>query len=116
MIRQACLGLNIKTQIYLEIPFYNNTYDTDGDGVIDSLDLDPNDINSDSDGDGISDIDERRNGTDPLNIDTDNDGILDSEDTETINPNIESTVYDIDSLIGNINSNFKIVCEHKNKF
>ena len=103
-------------EVYLEIPFYNNTYDTDGDGVIDSLDLDPNDINSDSDGDGISDIDERRNGTDPLNIDTDNDGILDSEDTETINPNIESTVYDIDSLIGNINSNFKIKIQELDYF
>ena len=103
-------------EVYIEIPFFNNTYDTDGDGVIDSLDLDPNDINSDSDGDGISDIDERRNGTDPLNIDTDNDGILDSEDTETINPNIESTVYDIDSLIGNINSNFKIKIQELDYF
>ena len=103
-------------EVYIEIPFYNNTYDTDGDGVIDSLDLDPNDINSDSDGDGISDIDERRNGTDPLNIDTDNDGILDDEDTETINPNIESTVYDIDSLIGNINSNFKIKIQELDYF
>ena len=103
-------------EVYIEIPFYNNTYDTDGDGVIDSLDSDPNDINSDSDGDGISDIDERRNGTDPLNIDTDNDGILDDEDTETINPNIESTVYDIDSLIGNINSNFKIKIQELDYF
>ena len=93
---------------YLDIPFFNNTFDTDGDGVIDAYDADPLDIYSDSDGDGLSDILERTNGTDPLNPDTDGDGIGDNEDTSTINPNQGATVYDIDSLIGNKDASFKI--------
>ena len=51
---------------------------------------------------------ERSNGTDPLNPDTDDDGILDNVDTDTINPNQGATVYDIDSLIGNKDTSFKI--------
>ena len=96
------------TKVVLEIPFYNNTIDSDGDGVIDLYDVDSNDINSDSDGDGVSDIQERANGTNPLNPDTDGDGINDNLDTESINPDDGSTVYDIDSLIGNIDATFKI--------
>ncbi len=97
--------------VFLEIPFFNNTFDSDGDGVIDLYDVDSNDIYSDSDGDGVSDIVERSNGTDPLNPDTDGDGINDNEDTESINPNSGATVYDVDSLIGNINASFKIKIE-----
>ena len=97
--------------VVLEIPFFNNTFDSDGDGVIDLYDVDSNDIYSDSDGDGVSDIVERSNGTDPLNPDTDGDGINDNEDTESINPNSGETVYDVDSLIGNINASFKIKIE-----
>ena len=97
--------------VILEIPFFNNTFDSDGDGVIDLYDIDSNDIYSDSDGDGVSDIQERSNGTDPLNPDTDGDGINDREDTETINPNNGAVVYDIDSLIGNINASFKMKIE-----
>ena len=97
--------------VVLEIPFFNNTFDSDGDGVIDLYDVDSNDIYSDSDGDGVSDIVEKSNGTDPLNPDTDGDGINDNEDTESINPNNGATVYDVDSLIGNINASFKIKIE-----
>jgi hypothetical protein len=97
--------------VILEIPFFNNTFDSDGDGVIDLYDVDSNDIYSDSDGDGVSDIVEKSNGTDPLNPDTDGDGINDNEDTESINPNNGATVYDVDSLIGNINASFKIKIE-----
>ena len=53
--------------VVLEIPFFNNTFDSDGDEVIDLYDVDSNDIYSDSDGDGVSDIVEKSNGTDPLN-------------------------------------------------
>ena len=97
--------------VVLEIPFFNNTFDSDGDGVIDLYDVDSNDIYSDSDGDGVSDIVEKSNGTDPLNPDTDGDGINDNEDTESINPNNGATIYDVDSLIGNINASFKIKIE-----
>jgi hypothetical protein len=96
------------TNVYLDIPFFNNTFDNDGDGVIDIYDVDDNDVNSDSDGDGLTDIQERANGTDPLNPDTDGDGINDNIDTETINPNEGAKIYDIDSLLGNIESSFKI--------
>ena len=96
------------TEVLLEIPFFNNTYDNDGDGVIDLYDVDDNDIYSDSDGDGLSDIAEKANGSDPLNPDTDGDGIGDADDTETENPNEGATVYDVDSLIGNRDASFKV--------
>jgi hypothetical protein len=96
------------TEVYLDIPFFTNRNDKDGDGVIDSYDVDDNDVNSDSDGDGISDAQERANGTDPLNPDTDGDGIPDGQDDDTVNPNPGATVYDVDSLLGNFNDSFKI--------
>ena len=96
------------TDVYIDIPFFNNTFDSDGDGVIDIYDVDPNDINSDSDGDGLTDIQERANGSDPLNPDTDGDGITDDKDTDTQNPNAGATQYDVDSLLGNRDASFKI--------
>ena len=96
------------TEVYLDIPFFTNRNDKDGDGVIDSYDVDDNDVNSDSDGDGVSDAQERANGTDPLNPDTDGDGIPDGQDDDTVNPNPGATVYDVDSLLGNSNDSFKI--------
>lgn len=101
---------------YLDIPFFTNTYDTDGDGVIDIYDVDPNDIYSDSDGDGLADILERQNGTDPLDPDTDDDGILDNVDTDTINPNAGATLYDVDSIIGNKDASFKIKVQELDYF
>ncbi|OUW76231.1 MAG: hypothetical protein CBD72_04460 [Flavobacteriaceae bacterium TMED212] len=94
--------------VYLDIPFFTNRNDRDGDGVIDAYDVDDNDVNSDSDGDGVSDAVERANGTDPLNPDTDGDGILDGQDEDTDNPNSGVTVYDVDSLLGNFNNAFKL--------
>ena len=97
----------VKT-VYLDIPFFNNRNDRDGDGVIDFYDVDDNNVNSDSDGDGVSDSAERANGTDPLNPDTDGDGIPDGQDDDTINPNSGATVYDVDSLLGNFDDAFKL--------
>ena len=101
---------------YLDIPFYKNTFDSDGDGVIDAYDVDPFDIYSDSDGDGLADVLERSNGTDPLDPDTDDDGILDNVDTDTINPRQGATVYDIDSLIGNREASFKVKVQELDYF
>ena len=101
---------------YLDIPFFNNTFDSDGDGVIDAYDVDPFDIYSDSDGDGLSDVLERSNGTDPLDPDTDDDGILDNVDTDTVNPRQGATLYDIDSLIGNKDANFKLKVQELDYF
>lgn len=103
-------------EAYLDIPFFNNRNDRDGDGVIDAFDVDDNDVNSDSDGDGVSDSQERFNGTDPLNPDTDGDGIPDGEDDDTTNPNQGATVYDVDSLIGSYKNAFKIKIQEMNYY
>ena len=89
------------TEVWLEIPFYTNQRDRDGDGVIDAFDVDPDDPDSDSDGDNLTDLDESRSAIlDRLNPDTDGDGINDYEDDETINPDTEANVYEIDYLYG----------------
>ena len=64
------------TGVYLDLPFFNNTNDTDGDGVIDIYDSDPSNQESDSDNDGLSDIIESRAGLNPLSSDSDNDGLM----------------------------------------
>ena len=98
-------------EVFLEIPFFVNNDDTDGDGVIDQYDADPNDIYSDSDSDGVSDFDESLNLTDPLDIDTDSDGISDLDDEDnTISYPTENSQYRVDSIYGNRLStlNFKV--------
>ena len=68
------------TKVYLDLPYFNNSIDSDNDGVPDILEemegIDPDDF----DGDGVTNSDERSNGTDPLSPDTDGDGITDDED------------------------------------
>ena len=108
--------LETVNNVWLEIPFFTNQSDADGDGLIDLYDVDDADPNSDSDGDGVSDIDEQTNGTDPTNPDTDGDGILDGEDTETINPNPDKKLYEIDSLFGDRNASFDIEVNKLNYF
>ena len=82
--------------------------DADGDGVIDIYDVDPQNIESDSDNDGVSDIIELQVGTNPLSSDSDNDGILDLNDTDNGTYNVESQVYEIDSIFGNRNAEFDL--------
>ena len=102
--------------VWLEIPFFTNQTDADGDGLIDIYDIDDTDPNSDSDVDGVSDIDEQTNGTDPTNPDTDGDGTPDGEDTETVNPNPDKRLYDIDSLFGDREASFDIEIHKLNYF
>ena len=102
--------------VWLEIPFFTNQIDADGDGLIDIYDIDDTDPNSDSDGDGVSDILEQGNGTDPTNPDTDGDGTLDGEDNETVNPNPDKKLYDIDSLFGDRSASFDIEINKLNYF
>jgi len=93
---------------YLEIPFISNTRDQDGDGVIDSLDADPEDPTSDTDGDSVNDALESQNGTNPLSNDTDGDGILDDVDTDNSGYQPENRTYAIDSVFGNRNASFNL--------
>lgn len=86
-------------EVYLYIPYLTNVVDTDGDGVPDSLDIDPADANSDTDGDGVVDNDERLRQTNPLSTDTDGDGILDAVDTEN-NKAAFPRKYVLDSIYG----------------
>lgn len=96
------------TAVFLDIPFFNNRNDTDQDGVIDSLDADPEDSESDTDGDGITDIEERRSNLNPLSDDSDNDGILDSVDLDSSSYEYENQVYEIDSIFGNRAATFNL--------
>ena len=96
------------TAVYLDLPFFNNTNDSDGDGVIDLYDSDPQDPESDSDGDGLSDIIEFEAGTNPLSNDSDGDGIIDPNDTDSSSYNAEQQVYEIDSVFGNRSAEFDL--------
>ncbi len=96
------------TNVYLDIPFFNNSNDKDSDGVIDLYDVDPNNSSSDSDGDGISDIDELRAKLNPLSSDSDGDGILDAVDTENEGYDSSKRVYEIDSVYGNRDATFNL--------
>jgi len=96
------------TQVYLEIPFFNNTNDKDRDGVIDALDLDPEDEDSDTDGDGVSDIIETRSNLNPLSPDSDGDGILDDVDQDNKTYDHQNRTYEIDSIYGNREASFDL--------
>lgn len=103
-------------EVILYIPFLLNTIgDRDGDGVIDDLDADPDDPNSDSDGDGLTDNQERTRGTDPLNPDTDGDGINDGEDIEFV-ANQFPRKFDLDSIYGNTDVPFRLKVEKSTFF
>lgn len=104
------------TAVWLEIPFFNNQNDADGDGVIDTFDVDSTTIESDSDGDGLTDIYESRNGLNPLEQDTDGDGILDADDEDTTHPDLGTNQYDIDSLFGNHDQTFHLKIEKLSYF
>ena len=92
------------TEVFLEIPFFNNTTDSDNDGVIDAFDIDPDDAESDTDNDGVSDILETQAGLNPLSPDSDNDGILDDVDEDNSTYDAENKVYEVDSIFGNRNA------------
>ena len=98
------------TNVVLYLPYFQkDNADRDLDGVVDSLDADPNDPNSDSDGDGLTDIEETSRGSDPLNPDTDGDGIGDAEDDSTAG-NLFPLRRELDSIYGDRNAefNFKV--------
>ena len=96
------------TAVYLDIPFFTNQNDTDNDGVIDSLDADPNDPQSNSDGDELTDLIEFQLQLNPLSSDSDGDGILDHNDEDNESYQNENREYEIDSLYGNREATFNL--------
>jgi len=96
------------TSVYLEIPFFTNQQDSDFDGVIDDLDVDPNDPESNSDGDELTDIFEFQAGLNPLSADSDGDGILDHNDSDNSGYQTGDTSYGIDSIYGNRAASFSL--------
>ena len=96
------------SSVFLEIPFLVNQNDSDADGVIDALDIDPDDNQSDTDGDGVVDLLESQGGTNPFDADSDGDGITDDLDTDNSGYDAEDNFYEIDSIFGNRNSNFNL--------
>jgi len=93
-------------EVILYLPYFlNQNSDQDLDGVIDTLDADPEDPNSDSDGDGLTDLEEQSRSTDPLNPDTDGDGIGDAED-EVTPLDIFPQRRELDSIYGNRDGQF----------
>ncbi len=104
------------TSVILYMPYLQNSApDRDLDGVINELDADPDDPNSDTDGDGVSDNTERIVGTDPLNPDTDGDGINDAEDPDTAVNRFPKRV-DLDSIFGNREAPFNFKVERSTYF
>lgn len=96
------------TSVFLEIPFLVNQNDRDGDGVIDALDIDPDDNQSDTDGDGVVDLLESQGGTNPFDTDSDGDGITDDQDTDSSSYDEGDNFYEIDSIFGNRASRFNL--------
>ena len=86
--------------------------DSDGDGVKDTVDQDPTNPNSDSDNDQVSDIDEKNNGSDPLDAcvpnkaagqcDLDGDGLrneIDTDDDGDGSADVEEVAQGTDPLV-----------------
>ncbi len=104
------------TEVFLYIPYLQNTAsDRDADGVIDSLDADPEDSNSDSDGDGLTDNEERQLGLNPLDPDTDGDGENDAEDPSTIS-NAFPVRVELDSIYGDRSVPYNLKVERSTFF
>lgn len=104
------------TAVYLYIPFLSRSNaDTDGDGLADLYDSDPEDATSDTDGDGLTDNDERIRGTNPLSVDTDGDGINDDVD-ESTTPNIYPKKITVDSIYGNRDTPFTLKVQRSTYF
>lgn len=92
-------------EVYLYIPFLtkSTSRDTDGDGVDNEFDTEPENGENDNDGDGVSNRVESAAGTDPLDadsVDANGDGINDKDDTAIIANNFAKKV-ELDSIYVN---------------
>lgn len=93
---------------YTETIIYEDTVDSDGDGLsnLEEKNLGTNPLLLDSDGDGLTDYEEHVTyGTDPLNADSDNDNINDyNEIALSLNPLVKDKSSDTRSLTLNTDS------------
>ncbi len=106
------------TEVFLYIPYLTRDAtirDSDGDGVQDEFDAEPNNPDNDSDGDGLTNNQERALGTDPLNTDTDGDGISDFEDEGTL-PNRFPRRFQLDSIFGDRTQPFRLTVQRSTFF
>ncbi len=95
--------------VYLYIPFMvSPSGDADNDGVIDALDKDSLDPNSDTDGDGFTDNQEKARGSNPL--------IRDSPDADGFVKDQFARSIDVDSIYGNRDMPFKLNLQRSNYF
>ncbi|MGX1928376.1 DUF4270 family protein [Flagellimonas sp. 2504JD4-2] len=99
-------------EVYLYIPFQlppTSLRDTDGDGVEDIFDADPEDPNSDTDGDGVSDNSERIVGSNPFDPNEDGTG-------DNFVANTFPKRFDLDSIYGDRGEDFNLRVTRNNFF
>ncbi|APU09789.1 hypothetical protein A5M85_05695 [Cellulophaga lytica] len=106
------------TGVTLFIPFLTKSdslRDTDGDGVDNEFDDEPEDPSNDTDGDGLTNAEEVALGTNPQDADTDKDGINDG-DEEDIIEGAYARQYEVDSIYGNVSVPFNFKIERSTYF
>lgn len=107
-------------EVYLYIPYLTSagSRDTDGDGVIDAFDTEPENPENDSDGDGVSNRLESLANTDPndsSSVDANVDGLNDTDGSPIIADNFAER-FQLDSIYGAIDAGFKLKVERSTYF
>jgi hypothetical protein len=106
-------------EVYLYIPYLTvGSTDRDLDGVVDALDVEPENPDNDSDGDGVSNSLERVTNTDPWDtesLDANADGINDTDDKPILANNFAQRRV-LDSIYGAIDASFRLKVEQSTYF
>ncbi|MFT6795927.1 MAG: hypothetical protein ACJART_001065 [Maribacter sp.] len=106
-------------EVYLYIPYLTvGSTDRDLDGVVDALDVEPENPDNDSDGDGVSNSLERATNTDPWDtesLDANADGINDTDDKPILANNFAQRRV-LDSIYGAIDASFRLKVEQSTYF
>lgn len=106
-------------EVFLYIPYLTvGATDRDLDGVVDALDVEPENPDNDSDGDGVSNSLERATNTDPWDtesLDANADGINDTDGQPIVANNFAQRRV-LDSIYGAIDAPFRLKVEHSTYF